>query len=64
MMEINMLEITCVVHASDILADWIPHTYTCHCIGSYISHNSQYPIFVIMEASKDARIKNAKSKSG
>jgi hypothetical protein len=60
-MKVDILEITCIVHANDILADWIPHTYTCHCVGSYIHNNNQYPIFLVLEAEKDARIKNAKS---
>lgn len=58
MIRVNILEIVCIVHASDIIADRIPHTYTCHCLGAYISNNIQYPIFVVMEAEKDTRFKH------
>jgi hypothetical protein len=61
MIKVSILEIVCVVHGSDVLADWIPHNYTCHCLGSYIRNNAAYPIFVIMKAEKDARIKHVKS---
>ncbi len=61
MRRVSILEITCVVHVNDLLADWIPHNYTCHCVGSYTSNNMQYPIFVVMEAKNDARINNDES---
>ena len=55
-MEVTILEIVCVVHVNDIIDERIPHNYTCHCLGGYTHNNMHYPIFVVMEASKDARI--------
>ncbi len=60
-LKVSILEIVCIVHANDLLGDSVPLAYTCHCIGGYISNNMQYPIFVVMEAEKDARINNDKS---
>ncbi len=49
MVKVRIIEIICVVHSNDIAPDWIPHVYTCHCLGSYFHNNTQYPIFVVME---------------
>ena len=49
MVKVDILEIICIVHANDILAGRIPHTYTYHYLGSYISNNTEYPIFVVVE---------------
>lgn len=61
MRRVDILEIVCVVHANDLIGDSIPLAYTCHCIGAYISNNMQYPIFVVLEAKNDARLKHVKS---
>jgi hypothetical protein len=55
MIKTNILEITCVVHANDLLGN-LQLQPTCHYIGSYISNNRQYPIFVVM-----GRLNNDKS---
>ena len=59
LLKVNILEIICVVHVNDVIAARPP--FTCHCLGAYISGNMEYPIFVVMEAEKDARINNDKS---
>ncbi len=62
-LKVNILEIVCIVHANDLLADWVPPEGDAInrsialakiagrpvYIGSYIRHNVAYPIFGIMK---------------